>query len=158
MKQIIYLIGQISSKSEETYLWREDFKNRIDFYCLNDVVEIIDPCKNNFNNDIKNKNFSIHETYNIEHTDVLVSKDRNFVKQSTIGIANLNTYDKDKPIIGTLFELAWYFDSPEKGVIGIFDGDYTKDKICNHPFVKQSVTLWVKTEQEAFNIIKNYFI
>ncbi len=79
------------------------------------------------------------------------------VKRSSIGFANLHRYEPSKALIGTMFELSWYADSPDKAVIGIFDGDHTKDEYCRHPFVRRAVHIWVKNEMEACKITERYF-
>ena len=58
--------------------------------------------------------------------------------------------------IGTFFELAWCFDAPEKMVIGIFDGDHTKDSQCQHPFVKSTIHVWVKNVLEACKLLERF--
>jgi hypothetical protein len=56
-----------------------------------------------------------------------------------------------------MFELAWYADSRDKAVIGIFDGNHLDDEYCRHPFVRNAVHTWVKTEIDACKIAERYF-
>ncbi len=65
--------------------------------------------------------------------------------------------DEEKPILGSFFELAWYYTMPEKTVIGIFDGDPNEAIQCKHPFVQEAVTTWVKTPKEACYLTLHYF-
>lgn len=154
IKETIYLVGQISPKYQETYTWRlnvEDyFKNRTDF-------EIINPCANPFNKSSLEKGYTSADSYKVIGSRLLVPKDRSFVDRSTIGLANLNVYDPDKVIIGSFFELAWYYEDSRKSVIGIFDGDPKTSSICNHPFVRDAIQVWVKSEIEACELIEFYF-
>ena len=69
----------------------------------------------------------------------------------------MNHYDPKKPVIGTMFELAWYYQNPVKTVIGIFDGNPAEDVICNHPFVRQSVDIWVKDEWQACKLARHFY-
>lgn len=157
MQESIYLLGQISADEKETYLWRK----RVRDHFQRDIgVEIIDPCFNAFNQSILDDGKGDPQRlkiYKMQGTSLLVPKDYSYVLRSSIGLANLNTYDPKKPIIGTFFELAWYFADPEKTVIGIFNGDPTKDVVGNHPFVRSAVTTWVKNEQEGIELIERYF-
>lgn len=68
----------------------------------------------------------------------------------------MNQYDPDKPLLGSFFELAWYFDSPEKAVVGFADN--MDDYLVQHPFVQQAVTVWCETVEEACYYIGKYFI
>ncbi len=155
-----YLIGQISAGVPATYLWREHIR---EYFKHRDTMSLIDPCENAFNQSIlKDAKLADDpgrfEVYRKFGTDLLVPKDKTYVKQSTMGIANMYHWDTKKPMIGTIFELAWYHDFPEKSVIGIFPGDWKKDIHCNHPFVRSVVDTWVKNEQEACKLIEFFYL
>lgn len=154
MKERIYLIGQISFNSKETYEWRKRVQT---FFGELDRFEIFNPCTNEFNLALNNKKTNLKEVYEEDGIDVIVPKDKSFVLNSSIAIANLNHYDKEKDIIGTLFELAWYHDHPEKTVIGVFDYDMYDDKLYSNPFIRSAVDVWVKNEKEACEMIIKYF-
>ena len=158
MKNVIYLIGQISSNHDVTYEWRKDIRN---FFKYEDhQFEIIDPCNNEFNTHCKDyKNIDPHRLnlYKTKGIGLLVPKDYSYVLHSTGAIANMNHYDTDKKMIGTLFELAWYYQRPEKCVIGVFNGDPTTDEHCNHPFVREAVDIWCQDHMEAAEILKKYY-
>lgn len=155
MNQLIYLVGQISPKFEETYQWRRNIKNEFAEGYSN--IQFIDPCANPFNEKmLKKKCYAVTKEKRSFGIDVLPTKDYTFCKKSTMAVANMNQYDPDKPLLGSFFELAWYFTMPEKTVIGI-----AKDRteyICQHPFVTEAITTWVSDEFEAAYIINKYFI
>lgn len=157
MNQTIYLIGQISSAGPESYEWRKRVREYFEIYTPRQEWKIIDPCHNPFNESVKIKVTAREKVYETAGVDLIVPKDRMAVKRSSICFANFHRYDPKKALIGTMFELAWYADSPDKAVIGIFDGDYMKDEYCRHPFVRNSVHIWVKDEIEACKIAKQYF-
>ena len=162
MKESIYLVGQISVDVDETYNWRKRVRNYFENVQMDSGIEIIDPCNNTFNQTVKRaakgQDPVRMKVYNSEGVNLLVPKDKSYVKRSTIGMANLNIYDPNKLIIGSFFELAWYIDYPEKSVVGIFEGDPEQDKICMHPFVRQAIDVWTKNEREACEIIERFFI
>lgn len=151
--ELIYLVGQISPKYEVTYQWRRnlenEFKDRPD-------IKFINPCANPFNRQVlKEKEYAITKDRRIDAIDVLPAKDYTFCKRSSIAIVNMNHYDKNKPMLGTFFELSWYFTMPEKAVIG-FANDLD-DYQVQHPFVQQAVTTWCANEYEAAAIVDKYF-
>lgn len=150
--ETVYLVGQISSKAPESYLWRQNVTDE-----LAGLVRIIDPCMTEFNESIKETGIDPKKYIALtDGIDIIVPKDRLAVEQSTIAIANMIQYDTSKPLIGTCFELAWYYDSPEKTVIGIYDGD--KDNLLyKHPFIKAAISTWVTSEYAACELIKDYF-
>ncbi len=165
----IYLIGQISSTAPESYEWRKRVREYFSpeglgyklgedkIYYKQMEVNIIDPCHNAFNRSVKSGVTSREKVYETAGVDLIVPKDRMAVKRSSICFANFHRYDPNKALIGTMFELAWYADSPAKAVIGIFDGDHMDDEYCRHPFIRSSVHAWVKTEIDACNIVERYF-
>lgn len=159
MRDKVYLIGQISVSDERTYNWRKNVK---DYFLDDRQFYFIDPCKNEYNKAVAKEygdgsDPDRTKVYKTEGINLLVPKDKMYVMKSTLAIANLNHYDPDKPMIGTMFELAWYHDNNHKAVIGIYDGDWTSDKYCNHPFVKSVVNCWVKNEEEACKTLEKYF-
>jgi len=118
---------------------------------------IIDPCHNAFNASVRTESTTREKVYETAGVDLIVPKDRMAVKRSSICFANFHRYDPKKALIGTMFELAWYADSPDKAVIGIFDGDHMADEYCRHPFVRSAVHAWVKTEIDACKLAERYF-
>lgn len=151
-KRIIYLAGQISILAEETYAWRERARKSL---LEDDRFEVIDPTYNNFNGGALDRGRKTHfELYKEKSIELIVPKDRNSVKHSDICIVNMNTYDDTKPFIGTIFELAWYYDSPDKQVIGIYDGEPGYTINTGHPFINAAVNVWTRNEQEAVELVK----
>lgn len=153
MSERIYLVGQISPKYPITYEWRanieKELKDRPD-------IEIINPCDNPFNDKlVKEGRYAVTKEKSSFGIEVLPAKDYTFCRRSTMAIVNMNQYDPSKPLLGSFFELAWYFTMPEKTVIA-FAKDQT-EYICQHPFVKQAVTTWVNDEYEACYIVNKYF-
>jgi len=151
--ELIYLVGQISPKFEETYRWRRNledgFKGRSD-------IQFINPCSNPFNKKtLEEREYAVSKERRVEAIDVLVPKDYTFCKRSSMAIVNMNHYDVSKPMLGSYFELGWYYTMPEKTVIG-FAKDLSDYQI-QHPFVQQAVTTWCKDEYEAAAIIEKYF-
>jgi nucleoside 2-deoxyribosyltransferase len=151
--ELIYLVGQISPKHEVTYQWRRNLET--EFFGRPDI-KFINPCDNPFNAQVlKEKEYAVSEERRVNAIDVLPAKDYTFCKRSTMAIVNMNHYDPAKPMLGSFFELGWYFTMPEKTVIG-FAKDLN-DYQVQHPFVQQAVTTWCNDEYEAALIIEKYF-
>ena len=72
-----------------------------------------------------------------------------------MAIVNMNHYDKNKPMLGSFFELGWYYTMPGKTVIGFAED--LMDYQVRHPFVQQAVTVWCHNEYEAAAILEKYF-
>jgi nucleoside 2-deoxyribosyltransferase len=153
-KRTVYLAGQISVKAPETYNWRERARNAL----LEDGesrFEVIDPTYNNFNGGALARGHETNfELYKEKSIGLIVPKDRNSVKHSDICIVNMNFYDETKPFIGTIFELAWYYDSPDKQVIGISEEEPGTTINTGHPFIQSAINVWTKDDQEAVELVK----
>lgn len=154
-KKWCYLVGQISPKFEITYKWRRYVVDSMIDY--DDQIGFINPCANGFNKEVLAKReYAVQKTYKSSGINILPHKDYTFVKESSIAIANMNQYDPNKPLLGSFFELAWYFLHPEKTVIG-FANDLNS-YLCQHPFVQEAVSVWCDDEEEAVYLLQKYFI
>jgi hypothetical protein len=154
-KKLCYLVGQISPKFRITYDWRDYVIVKMEEY--KDQIGFINPCANSFNKEVlENKEYAITKDKRSFGLDILPHKDLKFVLESSIALANMNQYDSDKCLLGSFFELAWYFLYPEKTVIGFADD--LNSYICQHPFVQRSVSTWCNTVEEATYLLQRYFI
>jgi len=157
-KMNIYLIGQITS-DPETYEWRRRIRKRFEEH---EKFRFFDPCNNMFSKSVLKSSKGNVESFKSlaawnTFSSILVPRDMSFVLSSDGAIVNLNLYTKDKPLLGTFFELAWLKINPEKTVIGIFDGDPKENFICQHPFVKSTVHAWVKNDSQACDLLEEFF-
>ena len=156
MKEIVYLIGQISIKAKETYGWRERFIVYLTGKgYIPDKLEIIDPCSTEWNKTILDADYKT-DPYLMKGAELLPTKDFNFVKRSSILICNLNQYDLEKPLLGSFFEIAWGWEW-KKTIIEIHNGE-TNDILKKHPFIDQAVNVWVKNEQQAARLVERFFL
>ena len=151
--ETIYLVGQISPKFPITYDWRNKIETH---FAENDEVDFINPCSNPFNKKgLEKKKYAVTKEKRSFGIDLLPSKDYTFVRRSNGAIVNMNQYDPSKPLLGSFFELAWYFTQPEKSVIAFADD--LNDYQCQHPFVQQAVTAWCRDAEEASYLLEKYF-
>lgn len=155
-----YLVGQITWDAA-TWKWRENIENRARDYEGKYDIEVINPCNSIMHKNIeksreKHGDVVFHEyvTKAIRLKPLITVRDRYFVNYSNCCIANLELFDETRPMIGSFFELAWYYDSPEKIVIGIHpDPDNDKFGIVRHPFVMDTVHYIVKNEIDALEAL-----
>lgn len=181
IKETIYLAGQISTKNLETYKWRERF---IEEFKERENVDIINPCKNEFNQEIAKNQTPREEYLYQENIQLVVPKDRRAVIRSSIVVINLIPYEVEKMYLGSLFELAWTYEDMSKTVIGISptltrdeNWGYFKalhslenplilsqeqmkiiDTFEHYPFINQRINTWVEDEIEAAEVIKRFFL
>jgi nucleoside 2-deoxyribosyltransferase len=156
-RHYIYLSGSISSNIE-TFNWRTEFEQEIDKRKLDIVV--INPCRSKFDQTMFKKMKAGQINFNEEHkkipAGVLKRKDRQQVRISSLIVVNLAVHDPNRPMVGTIYELAWA-DELRLPVIAII-GEQQNDIYANHPFILDSVSQTAKSVQEAINIIEDFFI
>jgi len=145
---IVYLIGQISLKEPETLRWRKYVSKILG---TNEKIEVYNPFDEWILKQYKDK--SDDEIPNLE---VIVQRTIRSVLKSDIGILNLTLYDQDRPLIGTLFEIAYYLTHPEKTLIA-FCSDKETNPYVKNMFIQRAVSTWCKNENEACEIVLNYF-
>jgi len=145
----VYLAGYISgSKIKECIEWRKKVREYYDNWKGERYpIEWLDP----LNGEI--------EKISPDGLDcslpgkALVHRDFCSVKVADLIIANLDTFGEPRPSVGTTYELAWawYLKKP---VVMIT----TDDNYINHPFVKDTVSKFVKDVDELLESkIVNYF-
>lgn len=154
-RKLCYLVGQISPKFQVTYDWRKFVRETMAEY--DDQIGFIDPCANSFNKKlVQDGEYAVTLRNRSTGIDILPHKDYTFCRESDIALVNMNQYDPDKPLLGSFFELAWYFTMPEKTVIAFADD--LNDYQCQHPFVQQAVSVWCNDVKEAVFLLHKYFI
>ena len=155
----IYLVGHINPAYPATYAWREEVE---EYFLDNHKVDIINPCDSSFDSKLLEEGKEDPgrlAAYRKKGARVFVPKSRQSVDESTIAIANLNTFGSEAPMIGTLMELAWYMDNPQKTVIGLLtEAKVAESAYAAHPFVAESVHVWTKSVKEACRMVDTFFV
>lgn len=112
MSELIYLVGQISPKYEETYQWRRNLEA---YFLGSPDIKLINPCANPFNEKVlKKAEYAVTREKKSFGIDILPAKDYTYCKRSTMAIVNMNQYDPDKPLLGSFFELAYGISQCQK--------------------------------------------
>jgi nucleoside 2-deoxyribosyltransferase len=152
----VYLVGQITA-NPSTFEWRID----VETFLRAERFKILNPCSFVFAEELLKKCNNDNSAFKMlayinKKAPIIPHRDYNMVLLSDIAIANMNIITPEKPMLGSFFELAWYFAHPEKTVIGIAS-DRKNMFHCNHPFVTETVKVWVKNHIEATELIKEMF-
>lgn len=95
----------------------------------------------------------IHKLVEAHQSEVLLPKSYQSVERCDIMLVNLAIEPVDRPIIGTVMEIAWAYDM-HKTVIAVRGTGY----YARHPMVTGSVHAWADTVEEAIGIVKEFFV
>lgn len=138
----VYLCGYINErKIEECRKWRQQIASY--FYTnpkWQDKISFLDPMNGEVGT-ITNKGLKCKLP-----GKALVHRDYNSVKTASVIIANLDTFGEQRPLIGSVYELAWAWQM-KKPVIVI-----TKDKNYKyHPFIEDTASIIVSSVEEMLS-------
>ena len=154
-RNYIYLAGNIN-ENPGTYLWREKFTRLFD---KEKKVVVVNPCANKFNQgmrDAASDGMEFTREAVKRSQKILRAKDYQLVKMCNAVVVNLGYSNPEKPMIGTIMELAWAHDIFYTPVIGICNGE---DNIyTTHPWIDECISAKVETVEEAANMIKTFFL
>jgi len=137
----IYLVGYISNGKknnkhgiiEKCQEWRNWFK------IMRPGYRWIDPMEGETLDAIKDSGLSSDYP-----CGSLVARDYNSVKNADIILVNTDTFGQDRPLIGSIFEMAWAYEF-HKPIIMISSDEY----YVKHPFIKSICSCIVDTREEA---------
>jgi nucleoside 2-deoxyribosyltransferase len=151
MMKKIYLAGNISN-NPETYEWRKKVAE-----VLGAKYVISNPAANKFNRKLLRETKMDVEQFKDEaikrSQGILIAKDFSLVKDADLIIANMKILTPEKPLIGTLFELAWCWEF-HKPVIAIVGDNW----FCRHPFTVKTFSATCDTVEEACDIVTEFFV
>jgi nucleoside 2-deoxyribosyltransferase len=126
----VYLAGYISgNKIKECIAWREKILKQ---YRLTRDIKFINPLSGHNMMDISKDGL----TSDIPNKGIIY-KDYKSVIESDLIIVNLDTFGEDRPLIGTVSELAWAWE--RKIPVIAFGG---KEYYSKHPFLQEFITIY----------------
>jgi len=137
----IYLAGYINDKVlDKCIRWRKKIRDYYDNWKGKEKYPIIwlDPCNGETLGSIELEGMKCKIP-----GKALVHRDFNDVKTADLLIVNTDTFGENRPLVGTIYELAWawYLKKP---VIMI-----NRDPLwANHPFSLDTVSIYVSTVEE----------
>jgi hypothetical protein len=159
MQVTVYLAGQMGPKPDfakhlpnPTVHWRNRFKMCMDQNAPSKNYTILDPTEGEAWDDDASAKDAIKSAHDNWKGSLILSKDREMVKQSNVIVANLNHYLPEKIILGTIYELAWAYDDPSKTVIIIANPELAGAPAL-HPFIRGTAHHFVENEMEAASMV-----
>lgn len=146
-----YLAGYIQgSVIEKCVAWRKKIRETYDNWPTGRYpINWMDPLNGENFNEISPDGLK-----GVFPPNAIVHKDYNCVRKADLLIVNTDTFGQDRPLLGTVYELAWAYDW-RKPVIMITDNVVWK----NHPFVTNTVSWYVKSVEELLEkkIINEFY-
>ena len=150
VKKRVYLVGVIS-EDPITHQWRREVAKK-----LGESFVIDDPTLSKFDKETLKEAAGdaekIHDLVDKYQAEILLPKSFQSVQQADIILINLSIEAKDRPMIGSIMELAWAF-SMHKTVIAIRGTNY----YSRHPMVRGAVHAWAENLDEAIGILKEFY-
>jgi nucleoside 2-deoxyribosyltransferase len=138
----IYLVGYIHGKViDKCMAWRKKIRDHYDNWKGTGQkypLVWIDPC-----NGSEVFNLSLDGLKSAMPANAIVHKDYNSVVNADIIIANMDTFGEERPLTGSICELAWAWDK-HKPIIMITD----EDKYRLHPFMSYFASWIVSSVDE----------
>jgi len=88
-------------------------------------------------------------------SNAIYTGDKMSVKACDLIVANLDTFEQERPMIGTFFELGWCTAWDKHFILIVPES--MKDTAQNHPFLKQASSIYYSVDQFLDSKILNYF-
>jgi hypothetical protein len=148
--KVVYLAGPIT-EDPKTHQWRREVSR-----LLGDKFVCDDPCASKFDRETlkeaEGDAKKIHDLVDKYQAEILLPKSFQSVAKCDVILVNFAIEPSDRPIIGTLMEIAWAWVA-HKVIIAV-DG---KGYYTRHPMIKGTVNAWAQSVEEAVDIIKQFF-
>lgn len=143
----VYLAGLISTERPATFAWRKEAFDELKW-----TFEVLSPLRDKLDLARHSKDGGVTDT-RLTSKDVIL-RDHSDVLSSDLIIVHLEAFGSLRPLMGTLFELAWAWEH-KIPVIAIAYEDNAVMRI--HPFLAESVSHFVTTTAEAIRFAKEYY-
>jgi len=85
----------------------------------------------------------------------IILRDHSDIQAADTILVHLEDFGSPRPLIGTLYELAWCWQL-RKPVVAVAKAD--NYLMRTHPFVSESVAHYLPTIEEAIEFIKSYYL
>jgi nucleoside 2-deoxyribosyltransferase len=139
----IYLAGLISTEKPESIQWRLDATAN-----LHDFI-ILSPMRGKQNLSAASKDGGITSETNTSKDIIL--RDYHDVMEADLILFNLNTWESQRPLLGTIYELAWAWEHKKRSFAVCEDKDYL---MRNHPFVKETISHYFTNLKDCYDFIR----
>ena len=146
----IYLAGPITEDSR-THQWRQAVVKK-----LHDKFDIDNPCSSRFDKAVfkgaQGNALKIHELVDKYQAEILLPKSYQSVIKADVVLVNFAIEPSDRPMIGTIMEVAWAYVQHKTVIAVRGQGYYTR-----HPMIKGCVNAWAETIEEAIGILQEFY-
>jgi len=148
---IVYLAGLISTDHPESLSWRDDAAYHLGTWSVpGSIIETLSPVRGKDMTKSKDGGISTPA----HNSKSIILRDYNDIKRADVMLANLNLWGSTRPLVGTLMELAWAWEL-KMPVIAVCDkGDRL---MRDHPFIRECVSHYCETMEEALEFIRRYY-
>jgi len=147
----VYLAGLISTHKPESLAWRKQAEAALREHGF----EVLSPLRGKEALASESKDGGI-TTSGSTSRDIILRDYRDIVRSDAI-LMHLSAFGSERPLIGTMFELAWAWMLDKPVVAVVPEGDPQEYLLRNHPFVVQSVAHYCATVEEAVDFIVRYY-
>ena len=161
-RSFCYLGGNIS-QDDATYLWREEFTELV---ADEPNIVIVNPCANEFNQKVRNVQKDditgiefMKEAMKLSQ-NILRPKDFQMIKMCNVAVMNIEIYNSEKPMIGTIQEFCWCHDIFNIPTIAICGPKKTwgTNPYVLHSWVGGICSAKVTSVKQAAEMLKTFFI
>ncbi len=143
-RKTVYLAGLIDTDHPESLEWRKRAAEALSPY-----FNVLTPMRGKDDLFQTSKDGGITHAY-LTSKDIIL-RDHNDVIASDIILANLDTFGSSRPLLGTIFELAWSWEGKKRVVAITSNSNYL---MRNHPFVTETVAAYFSNLEDAVEYIK----
>jgi nucleoside 2-deoxyribosyltransferase len=147
-RKTIYLAGLISTDYPESLLWRIEVTPILEAH----EFDVLSPMRGKENLALESPDGGITDP-NLTSKDIIL-RDYHDVVASDVILMHLESFGSPRPLLGTICELAWAWEM-KKPIIAVV---HPANKLMlNHPFVKEAVSHYLNTTEEAVEFIAHHF-
>lgn len=147
-RKTIYLAGLISTDYPESLLWRIEVTPVLEAH----EFDVLSPMRGKEKLILQSPDGGITDP-NLTSKDIIL-RDYHDVVSSDVILMHLENFGSPRPLLGTICELAWAWEM-KKPIVAITHPD--NKLMLNHPFVKEAVSHYFNTTEEAIEFVAHHF-
>ena len=144
----VYLAGLISTTAPYSLSWRQEAEAS-----LVDVATVLSPVRGKGNLFTESTDGGV--TSNVLTSSDVILRDYQDIRKSDVILVHLELFGSDRPMMGTLFELAWAWEH-RTPVVAI--ASPTNTLMRTHPFIVQAVSHYCADLDSALDILLMHYL
>ena len=144
----VYLAGLISTHAPESLAWRLKAEE-----ALSGAAEVLTPLRGKENLFKETNDGGV--TSNVLTASDVILRDYRDIRRSDVILANLELFGSDRPLLGTIMELAWAWDY-KIPVVAI--ARPVNILMRTHPFISSAVSHYVHDLDAAVDILVKHYL